>query len=422
LAKPVSPTFRVMGWLLATGIFFAALAFWYHPNGLSDIPESTVPMVGIEQGSSQCAYPASIETPVPPLYPLIGAGIMATTGLGTSIIPDYHFVGSACTRAAVPRTASDSDLPLVLLGAACWPLLLGGFVALMGVAGKGRSRWELLGLCLVAAIPALASTVIRYLHPEDMLAMGLILLACAAAIRSRWLAAGVCIGLACCAKQFAILPAVPLLIAAPRRMRLRFVIGAVATAGVILIPSAVLMGHGMLVALRGAYATPANTGTLVGRLRLHGTILVLVARVLPLVAAGVISLWAHSRLRSAICQPEPLVGLVAVSLVMRLVFEVNLYAYYFLGTAVALIALDVIVGRIRLETLCWIVVATAFFPPQFDPLVLVGNAHPLLVQAIVVLPGVALVGLPVYRMCRAVPKVHRRDDYRLRGAMVVGGE
>jgi uncharacterized membrane protein YdbT with pleckstrin-like domain len=122
------------------------------------------------------------------------------------------------------------------------------------------------------------------------------------------------------------------------------------------------MGKAMLDAVAGTHATPPGTETFVRRLHLHGVALVAASRVLPLALAATAAFWARSRLKSALCRPQALVALVAVSLALRLLFEVNLYGYYFMATSVALIALDVVAGRLRVETIGWIVVTTAFFP------------------------------------------------------------
>ncbi len=166
--------------------------------------------------------------------------------------------------------------------------------------------------------------------------MGLILAALAAAIRSRWLVAGMCIGLACCAKQYSLLAAVPLLVAAPRPRALAISARRRWRRGGRAHPLGIAMGKGMVDATLGVYATPKGSPTFVGRLHLHGVALVAVSAGLPLGLAGAAAAWARSRLKSALYQPQPLVALVAVSLALRLVFEVNLFSYYFMATAVAL--------------------------------------------------------------------------------------
>jgi hypothetical protein len=386
-------------WLVATGVFVVSVACWSHGTDVADLGEGFVPMAAVVQGVPQCAYPADSWSAVPPVYPVLGAGVMAVTHIGIGDARLVRFEGAGCRTTFSPSSPIDVA-PLIVIGATAWPALALGFVLLLRAARKSRTRWEPIGLCLLAATPLLASALVRDLHPEDIFAMAFVLAAVAAAIRSRWLAAGILIGAACCFKQFALLPAVPLLVVAPRGARIRYAVGALVTAALILAPLELVMGRGVIAVMRGVDATPSFLGTAaVGRLGLHGVTLELVARVLPLIGAAAAATWARSRFGSAVTEPAPLVALVAVALVLRLVFEVSIFSYYFLATAVILIALDIVVGRIRIETVCWIVACTAIYPPRFDPLVLVQNAHPVVAQVIIVIPALVLAAMPLYRLC-----------------------
>jgi hypothetical protein len=57
-------------------------------------------------------------------------------------------------------------------------------------------------------------------------------------------------------------------------------------------------------------------------------------------------------------EPIPLIALIATSLCLRLIFEVNLWGYYFMAMTVLLIILEIINGRIRVSLLVWIVLVT----------------------------------------------------------------
>ncbi|MGC2222990.1 MAG: hypothetical protein WA624_11790 [Methylocella sp.] len=336
---------------------------------------------------------------------MVAAGMMGATGIGRGDISPSPTPITNC-RPLTHQNLLFPELPLVLIGATGWFVVVAGFTALMAAVGKSRTRWEVLGWGLMAVTPALASALVRYLHPEDLFAMGLILAASAAAIRSRWFTAGVCIGVAFSFKQYALLPVVPLFVAAPRQKRIRFSAGAIVSALAIFIPLEVIMGRGVFEVMRGTDATPSFDGTAVfGQLGIHGTLLVLVARVLPMVVAAVAAVWARSRLGSEVARPQPLIALIAVSLVLRLVFEVNFFSYYLLATAVALIALDIVMGRIRLEVICWIMAVAAIFPPWFDPFVVVYRAYPSVIEVILVIPAVGLAVLPLRQICTAGPEV-----------------
>jgi hypothetical protein len=398
--KPLSTTRCVLGWVVATGLFLACVSLWYSPF-ISDEAESLVPAAAIEAGSLHCAYPAPVESSVPPLFPLITAGVMEVTRIGTNEASAYLYTGAHCAApvsGASNRTFSAKQ-PLYLLGFIAWPFLLAGFVALLRAAGRGRSRYEFLGVCVLACTPAVADPLIDFFHPEDMVAMGLILLGLAAAIRQRWVGAAICIGLAVCTKQYALLALVPLLVAAPRRERWRFLVAVVAVAAAVLVPVVLLVGRGALDAIAAVHATPGGSVTAVGQLHLHGWELVAASRVLPLALAAAMAAWARSRLGTALYRPLPLVAILAASLALRLVFEVNLFGYYFMATAVALVALDVVIGRLRIETIGWILVVAAFYAPYFEPLVLIAGRDALIVQPVLTLSGLALAVLPLYRLC-----------------------
>ncbi len=392
----ISRRVRVVFWLLATGVFVVSLGWWSHGTDVGDVGESFVPMAAVVQEVPQCAYPADSWSAVPPLYPVLGAGIMAVTHIGIGDARLVRFEGTGC------RTTFSGSIdiaPLIVIGATVWPALALGFVLLLRAARKSRTRWEPIGLCLLACSPPLMSALVRDLHPEDIFAMAFVLFAVAAAIRSRWFAAGLLIAVACCFKQFALLPAVPLLVVAPRAGKIRYAVGAVCAAGLILVPLELLMGKRLIGVMRGVDATPSFLGTAaVGRLGLHGMALELIARVVPLIGAAIAAAWARSRLGNAVTEPAPLVALVAVALVLRLVFEVSLFSYYFMATSVILITLDIVIGRIRIETVGWIVACTAIYPPRFDPLVLFQNAHPVVAQFIIVIPACTLVAIPLYRL------------------------
>lgn len=413
LDVPLSANRRVLVWVAASVIFVLSLVGWYQRSGdVRDVLESAIPTIALVQGKPQCAYPPNVWSAVPPLYPTLTSGVMAATGVGRADAQTVRFAPGTCR---VPNSghAVIPVLPLVVIGAFAWPILAFGAVALLAALGKRHTRWEAAVLLLLACLPPLASALVRYLHPEDIYSVALILVALAAALRSRWLVTGILIGAACCFKQFALLPAVPLLVAAPRSGRLRYCLGGVLAAGSILVPLWLAMGSGMIGVMRGVDATPTFVGSaLVGRLGLHAVAITVVARLFPLLGAAAFALWARSRLGDAVVDPGPLVALVAVSLVLRLVFEVSLFSYYFLATAVVLVVLDAALGRVRLETICWIVACSALYPVRFDPLVLVQEAQPVLVQLVVVLPALALAAVPLLRLCATAARRERQ------GAMV----
>jgi hypothetical protein len=93
----------------------------------------------------------------------------------------------------------------------------------------------------------------------------------------------------------------------------------------------------------------------------HG--ILLCARILPIVCALALAWWVKRRLGEAVLGAVPLVSLVATSLAFRLVFEVNLWGYYFTACAVLIIINDVLRGRVRGHVVAWMALFTLVFNP-----------------------------------------------------------
>jgi hypothetical protein len=423
LAGRTTPLMRVTGWLIATAIFATSLIVWYGighgptgpvtPNG--DSQESAVPAVAIEHGAFSCAYPETNRSSVPPLYPLLAGGTLAATG-SRFIVGPWVRTGASCPELSADRIGPGyPQWSFLLTGLICWPFLLAGFVLLVEVAGRGHTRLEVLGTWLLGLLPAITSAYVDEFHPEDLLALGFILLGIALAARQRWLGTGVCIGLALCSKQYAALAAVPLFICAPGWRRLRYAAAALGTAAVVLVPLGLLMGRGMLDALIGRYATSSDGATLIGQLHLHGAPLVAVSRVLPLVLGGAVALIARARLGEAVCRPLPLTALLAVSMILRLVFEINLYSYYFIAATVCVLAVDLVAGRLRAATVAWLLVTGVLYPPVYETLVPLQEHAPLVAQGADLLTALALAVRPLVSLgatraaVRRVPQMAGAD-------------
>lgn len=398
LSGRTTPLMRLTGWILATAIFGTSLFVWYGighgptapltPNG--DSQESAVPAVAIEHGAFSCAYPAANQSSVPPLYPLLAGGLLAATRSAFVVGPWSRTLGP-CPQLAPGHTGPRyPEWSFLLTGLIAWPVLLAGFVLLLQASGRGHTRLEALGCWMLALLPGITSAYVHEFHPEDVLALGLVLGALALALRHRWTGAGVCIGLALCAKQYPVLAAVPLLCCAPSSRRLRYLAGAIGAAAAVLVPIGLLTGTGMFDALVGRYATARNGATLVGQLDLHGAALLVVSRVLPVVLVGALAMLARSRLGDEVCRPAPLTALLAAGFVLRLVFEVNLYSYYFIAATVGILAVDLVAGKLRGVTVIWLLATAVLYPPVDETLVPLRQQAPLLAQGVLLLAALAL--------------------------------
>jgi hypothetical protein len=95
-----------------------------------------------------------------------------------------------------------------------------------------------------------------------------------------------------------------------------------------------------------------------------------VARLTPLAFALIVAVLIVHRLgRTAAREPVALMSLVALTLGLRLVFEPEVYAYYFMALSVALILLDVMCGHIRSMLVVWLLAVSLAFAA--DPTTLI---------------------------------------------------
>jgi hypothetical protein len=201
-------------------------------------------------------------------------------------------------------------------------------------------------------------------HPQDILALGLALIAVALARRESWIWAGVLIGLALTSQQFALLVAIPLFVIAPSIQRMKFVSSALGTMAIIGVPILILTsGRALRALLLGTGFSPSFGGTILQETGLHGNLLTDVARAAPILASLLLSTWAVRRHGVSVLESRNIVSLIATSLFLRLIFELNLWGYYFVSVSVLLILVDVVQGRIRATTIAWLAMVTLVFDP-----------------------------------------------------------
>ena len=333
----------MMGWLGASALF-VGLSVWYGGPTAGDAGESVFTTWAFAHGRLACTYPtvgghhlnysAHPSALIAPLYPLVSGGAAAALRIGHAVaFPSQGQFGDNCVRAFLTMyrwsTRSDAIVPTTRLSYLVWPVLLAGTVALVRASGRGRSGWEMLSLFIVACTPAVAMCLTQYFHPEDLLAMGLILGAIALFLKERWYWSGALLGLAVCSQQFALLAAAPLWIAAPRRGRIGIAAAAIATTVSIDIPLVIATsGRAFKIILYGSSRVGSNIrstgGTVLWELDLHGVLLFALARILPLVVFIALAWWVTRRLGIQRIGAVPILSLVAAAMVIRLVFEENL--------------------------------------------------------------------------------------------------
>ena len=382
LDSPTRLFWRVMGWLGATVVFYGLVGILGGPTE-GDAAETVYSTWSIAHGNLGCAYPKatvfhfdSLANPfalTAPLYTLITGAASALLRIGHTVaFPSRHQLGPSCDNAFVAMfhwsARSGAILPTVRLSYLMWPVLMAGVIALLRAIGRGGQRWEPLALLMVACTPTVWMCITFFFHPEDLLTMGLVLVGVACSLQNRWFWAGVLLGLACSAQQFALLVAAPLLVVAIGRTRIRYLAGAVIAVTIIDTPIIVATsGRAIRTLILGSsrvgVINHSTGGTVLWETELRGIPLFLLSRVAPIAASMAIAWWASRRLGPRVLSPAPLMSLVATSLALRLIFEENLFGYYFMAVSVALLMLDVAKGQLRGTMLTWIALVTVAFNP-----------------------------------------------------------
>jgi hypothetical protein len=404
LDRPRSQWWCVTSWVVATTVFIGVTTLLGGVTQL-DALLSTYSSWSIAHGNVACAFPpgASVNFPqAAPLYPVVAGGLAAVFRVGHGVpFPNQAALGHGCLHWLAPMTrwANRTHAYTVTLrfGYLGWLALASGVIAVMRSCGRGRNGWEPAVLIAVACTPPVPTCLEYFFHPQDLLAMGLILLGVSCAQRNKWAWAGVLMGLAFTSQQFALLAAALLFVLVPAKRRLAFSLSAVATFAVLVIPlMALSSGRALRVALTGTGDGGPLASSLEWEMHLTGPIAIDVLRVLPEIAVVVLALWARRRLSNAVMEPVVLLSLLATSLAIRLVFEGGLYGYYFMASAVAIVLLDFVRRKFRFEVILWLAIGALVFSPLrrgHDPLTY--GVHMWVWQLVLVPPTVALAIAPL---------------------------
>lgn len=289
LDRPISNMWCFIGWICSTIVFFGVSAAFGGPVE-GDVSESVYGTWTVAHGNLACIYPPSggqqlndLAKPfalAAPLYPLVSGMFAAILRIGHSVaFPNSSQLGPNCSRAFIAMfnwsAKSSAILPTIRLGYLVWPVIMIGVIALLRATGRGRTGWEPVALFLVACTPPLQMCLSYYFHPQDLLAMGLLLVAGACALKNRWLLAGVLIGLAFTSQQFALLVGVLLLVLVPAKSRIRYSVGALIALAVIDLPIVVATsGRGLKTVLFGSSRVGSGVrsfgGTILWETNAHG--------------------------------------------------------------------------------------------------------------------------------------------------------
>ena len=392
LNRPRPAWWSIGFWFIACTIF---LVVTLNQGGAApgDAPESIFGPWAIEHCDWACLYAPSASYitalepgPIalnPPVYPLLSGAIASLEGIGHRVpFPTTSALGVNCQHG--PSAIGRWSVQAHATGATLRLGYLALFVLAMGLSFIIRSLrrcttlWELIGPLLVAISPPTYECLTTFFHPEDLLAIGFVLFGVAIAIRERWALAGTAVAVGLCTQQSALLVAVTLFFIAPRRSRAHFALGFGAVAAAINL-GAVALTNGRAwspVIFGSSRIRTASSGhfhsiggTVLYELHLHGLILFFASRLLPLLCAGLMAWWVRRALGDGVVDAVVIVSLMSTALVLRLVFEENLFNYYFMPLVVGLVVIEVARGRFRGASLAWLgLVSFAFgvLPPLLN--------------------------------------------------------
>jgi hypothetical protein len=356
----------VLGWCSATAAFIVVVKVFGGP-GPNDTYESVFSTWAIAHGQLRCAFPTGYRE-IAPVYPLFSGALSAIDHAGSGVrFPVRSVLGPHCDRAflAINQWGDQSGAVqrTVDIGYSGWIVLLAGVVSLLRSCGRGGRGWEPATVCTLALVPAVWMCLGGPFHPQDLFAMGFILAALACSRRSAWALAGVFIALAVLSQQFALLVAVPLLIVAPGVRKLFYGAGAAGAALVVTLPLLIANTKGTVHAVVfGTGTTGGIGGTILWEFDLQGVVVTLLSRVAPIAIATFLAWWTVRRIGpAAAMRPGPLMALLSVCLSLRLVFEQQLFGYYFMALTVALLLLDVVRGHLRSTLAAWLATTSMVF-------------------------------------------------------------
>ncbi len=362
--RRVPAAVMVVVYLAALGTFVAIVALRGGPS-VGDAYGVTKPATAIADGDLTAAAHDSI-LPQPPGYALLTSPLVLTLRplIGAAEWCDGRV--PPVTRLFLPwckpaQLASHKWYRSQgVLGILAWIVFAAGCLRLLRVAGAGGGLAEALLVMVLAAIPAASDAVVETFHPQDLVCVGLCAAGLAEALRRRWVATGVLFGVAFTCKQFALLPLVAVLAAAPGwGARGRVALPALVVVACGVIPFAAVDPTGTWNTLRAVNASGVvklSTGTVVGMTNLSESTKLVIARDGPVVMAVAMALWARWRVGSRLLSPLPLIGLATACLAGRLVAEVWFASYYLLAVSAGLLLLDLAARRAPVASFVWIAV------------------------------------------------------------------
>ncbi len=377
LARPVHVAFAASAWLVgAVGFVLISLNL----GGPSSVDAwiTVMPTMALSHGDLACSYPAGSygSSLVAPLLPLVLSPLATVTHLGDQTnYPRHVSTASNCGvqfQQWFQRVEANGALNGSLwFGYAEWRVLAGGVVAVLRGSRYGPRVAELVAAMLLAILPALLLTLNPFFHPEDGVALGLAFASLGLLMSRRWSLAGALMVGAVLSQQFALLVVLPAVLLSPRESWRGIAKGALFSTVIVLGPLTLATHGRVLTNLLAVDSTSFSDDSWISNFHMHGISLWLLSRVEPVALTVAAAIVMRRRRGSRAFDGATLVRIAALALSLRVLFEVNLYGYYFMGVGVALIVSELLVGRFRVGVLVWLIGDWWLFNPYSLP----GPAH-----------------------------------------------
>lgn len=364
---------------------FIGLAALEGGVAIGDSVQSNFTIWSLAHGAWGCVYHqatpaqmAAVNGPIPftaPGYPILASLISFVIRLGHGVhFPSHAALANGCVNGIPAMTkwsiASGAAHATLDVGYVAYGIFAFGLLLTLRAFSRTNRPLPLLGVLILTLCPTVHNVITEYFHPEDLLAVGLVFMGIVQVVRRRWLLGGVLVGLAATCHQSALLAIAALIFLIPKYSRGRFVVGVALTFVLVDVPvlilsngralRAIVYGSSRIAASANHHLSSAG-GTVLYELHSSGILLFVLTRAAPLVGAALLGWWARRVLGDEVLQPTTLISIIATALTLRLVFEENLFSYYFMPLAAGVVLVDLTNERIRSALLAWLAVATLAF-------------------------------------------------------------
>jgi hypothetical protein len=294
-----------------------------------------------------------------PVFPLLDALLQWILQLGRSSPFPAHLAAQHCANAYSAAFTWVTTVPLgnqeLNVGLVTWPVLALGSLSFLRTTSRSHTRSEWLLLGALALSPGAVFAFTDYYHPEDLLAIGL-LLACAGALRrEHYVGVGFIGVLAFASQQNVVLALLVIALVLPHaRAVRRAALGSLMCALLLETPLVLWSGPRILsVTLVGTGLSDNPVwGTWMAQLHLAGSSALWISRAGPLVSTALLLVWLRRR------RPLSALGLLGafeVVFTARLVFEENLWGYYGLAVLTCWTLTAVVRRRLNVGVVVWAV-------------------------------------------------------------------